>query len=105
VTIQNYDDVVAVKPMNGNGIYSQCSENITVRNSHATYGVGWTIGSVPPDAQVNCIRNVTFVDLTSTNPLKAIYVKTNPGDVGTGIIDRITYRNINVLNSIWYPIW
>jgi polygalacturonase len=105
ITVQNYDDAVAVKPCNQNFKYCSCASNITVINSRVVYGVGMTIGSVPPNLQVNCIRNVLFENITFLNPFKAIYVKTNPGLEGTGIIGNITYRNIYATGSVWYPIW
>ena len=70
-----------------------------------TFCVGMSIGSVPPDDNVNCIRNVVFNRITFKAPLKAIYIKTNPGNSGSGIIDSITYQNIQAHGSVWYPIW
>lgn len=51
-SIENFDDAVAVKPMNGDGHYSQCSQNVLVEDLQVTWGVGMTIGSVPPDSKV-----------------------------------------------------
>ena len=68
-------------------------------------GVALVTGSVWPDPNVNCVRNVTFESIQFDYPIKALYVKSNPGTVGTGIIDGITYRDINASNSLWYPIW
>jgi hypothetical protein len=45
-----------------------------------------TIGSVPPHERTNCIRNITFQNVVMKWPWKGIYVKTNPGDIGDGII-------------------
>lgn len=45
-----------------------------------------SIGSVPPNEGCNCIRNITFRNVHITKPLKAIYVKTNPGDSGSGLV-------------------
>ena len=56
-------------------------------------GVGMTIGTVPPRSEVNCIRNVTFRNIVQHRPFKAIYIKTNPGDSGSGIIENILYEN------------
>ena len=72
-TILNYDDTVAVKPMNGNGMYSTCSSEIIVRNMEITMGVGMSIGSVPPNTAVNCVRNVLFHNITFHHAIKAIY--------------------------------
>ena len=47
VKITNFDDAVAVKPMNKKGYLAQCSENMYIRDLEVTYGVGMTIGSVP----------------------------------------------------------
>jgi hypothetical protein len=35
----------------------------------------------------------------------AVYVKSNPGTVGVGTIQDITYKNLMVVGSLWYPIW
>eukprot|EP01137_Pigoraptor_chileana_P009217 Opistho-2@57146 len=105
VTIVNFDDAVAVKPSRQGRRYSSCSSNITVRDAYVEWGVGMTIGSVPPNPGVNCVRNVTFERIRFKNALKAIYIKSNPGTAGTGIIDDITYRDIRVEGSLWYPIF
>ena len=64
-----------------------------------------SIGSVPPNPGVNCIRNVTFRNITFENPLKAIYIKPNPAEAGTGLISDITYENIEIHNAIWWAIF
>jgi len=64
-----------------------------------------SIGSGPPDPLVNCVRGVLFDNITFHHPLKGIYIKTNPGDTGAGIIDNITYSNLQIFDSLWYPIW
>ena len=85
--------------MTRQGKYSTCSQNMyvciyvynsgkhntyyrLVRNATVHYGVGMSIGSVPPSIHHNCIKDVTFQDITYSEPIKAIYVKTNPGDYG-----------------------
>jgi hypothetical protein len=75
-------------------------ENITVR-----LGVGVTIGTVPPNDNINCIRNVVFRNVDMQRPFKGIYVKTNPGEKGTGLIDNITYQNISMYKPIWWAIY
>ena len=45
-----------------------------------------TIGSVPPENNCNCIRNVTFRNVNMIRPIKGIYVKSNPGDSGSALI-------------------
>lgn len=102
--IENFDDAVAVKPSSSHD-FTNCTQNITTRNSVVRYGVGMTIGSVPPNTGTNCVRNVLFENIVFHTPIKAIYVKTNPGTSGDGLIDRVTYRNITGNNSLWYPIW
>ena len=105
ITVLNYDDVVAIKPSNLGMKYSQCSRNIHVRDVISYYGVGQTIGSVPPDVNVNCVQDILFENVVQYEPLKGIYIKTNPGDQGSGIIHNITYRNITMHSPLWYPIW
>ena len=69
-TVTNYDDAVAVKPTTRASRLSNCSQDILVDNARVHLGVGLTIGSVPPDSEVNCVRNVTFRDSVSTTPIK-----------------------------------
>jgi hypothetical protein len=57
-----------------------------VENCTVILGVGMTVGSVPPEKTVNCVRNATFRNVRMIRPLKGIYVKTNPGDEGSGIV-------------------
>ena len=81
VNITNYDDAVAVKPSHNTDKVAKdgCSQDILVRNANVMFGVGMTIGSVPPRDSHACVRRVTFRDIDFQYPLKAIYVKTNPG--------------------------
>ena len=106
LTIENYDDAVAVKPLNNaSSTFTDCSANILVEDSYVKYGVGMSIGSVPPDANNACIRNVTFRNIYFEKPLKAIYIKPNPGDAGLGTIKDITYENIEIHNAVWWAIF
>jgi len=105
VSITNYDDAVAVKPQSGANYFSSCSQDMIIRNCNVSFGLGMTIGSVPPNDNVNCIQNILFDNINFHHPIKAIYVKTNPGDSGSGIINNITYSNLEVDRSLWYPIW
>jgi hypothetical protein len=70
VSVTNYDDAVCIKPMNGGGLLSNCTSNVLVEDADITMGVGATIGSVPPNSQVNCIRDVTFRRITFHTPIK-----------------------------------
>eukprot|EP00055_Hartaetosiga_balthica_P010754 m.46951 g.46951 ORF g.46951 m.46951 type:complete len:488 (+) comp7300_c0_seq1:158-1621(+) len=103
-SIENFDDAVAVKPSHGGDI-SPCSQNMLIENCTVAFGVGLTIGSVPPNIQTNCVRNITFRNINSHHPIKAIYVKTNPGTVGDGIIENILYENINITYPLWWSIY
>jgi hypothetical protein len=40
------------------------------------------------------VRDVTFRNINFTTPIKAVYVKTNPGESGDGIIENILYENL-----------
>lgn len=103
--ITNYDDAIVAKPCRNNYKYCKCSGNMVAFNNAITYSTGLTIGSVPPNDNVNCVRNVTFRDSYMYRPLKAIYVKSNPGDSGSGIIDDVTYDNIQIEEALWWTVW
>ena len=72
-----------------------------VENMKIHLGVGMSIGSVPPSLAHNCVNNITFRNIDFNYPLKAIYVKTNPGEEGTGMISNIHYENIKIHSSVW----
>ena len=95
VNITNFDDAVAVKPSNKGSKVAKdgCSQDILVENANVKFGVGMTIGSVPPNGNHACIRRVTFRNIDFEYPLKALYVKTNPGG-GSGEIRDILYEDI-----------
>jgi polygalacturonase len=75
------------------------------RNMKIKFSVGLSIGSVPPNINDHCVRNITFQNVEMETPIKAIYVKTNPGTSGDGEISNINYVNITAKGSLWYPIW
>jgi hypothetical protein len=64
-----------------------------------------SIGSVPPNDQIACVRNITIRNIRFDEPLKAIYIKPNPGTSGRGIIDSITYENIEIHDALWWAIF
>ena len=64
-----------------------------------------TIGTVPPRNDINCIKDVIFRDIIMNYPIKAIYIKTNPGASGTGIISNITYENFKIHKPLWWGIY
>lgn len=101
VTIQrvkftNFDDAVAVKPANKGHVVAKdgCSQDIHVDNCTVRFGVGMSIGSVNPQPNHNCVRRVKFTNINFEYPLKALYIKTNPGSEGSGEISDILYENI-----------
>ena len=107
VNITNFDDAVAVKPCNKGCKVAKnaCSEDISVQNVNVMFGVGMTIGSVPPNGNHACVRNVSFIDINFEYPLKALYVKTNPGDGGDGEIVNLLYENIKIHFPVWWSIY
>ena len=106
LTIQNFDDAVAVKPTHtGQSLYSNCTENLLIEDCKVTYGVGMSIGSVPPHEGLACISNVLIRNIEFITPLKAIYIKPNPGTSGTGLISNITYENIKIYEALWWALW
>jgi Glycosyl hydrolases family 28 len=80
-------------PLNTDGI-DPSGANIVIRN----------VTTVPPNNNNNCVRDVTFRNIRMEYPLKAIYVKTNPGN-GSGIVSNITYLNIDIHKPIWWGIY
>ena len=106
VNITNFDDAVAVKPSHSDSVIARngCSENIRVRNANVFFGVGMSIGSVPPKTTHACVRDVTFQKVNFQYPMKAVYVKTNPG-TGTGEITNVLYEDLNVHFPVWWNVY
>jgi hypothetical protein len=101
-SITNFDDTVCPKPRTG------CSTNYLIEDIRITYGVGVSMGSVPPDPGNNCISGVVARRLHFESPLKAIYIKPNPAKsdpTATGEISNITYEDVDIYNPIWWSIW
>jgi hypothetical protein len=65
-TITNFDDTVCPKPQ------LNCTRNFLIEDIDVTYGVGVSMGSVPPDVGNDCISGVLARRLHFTTPLKAI---------------------------------
>ncbi len=105
VKITSYDDSIAVKPGDARGKIATCAENITVYNLTTWMGLGMSIGSVPPNANFACVRNVTFRNIMLYTPVKSVYVKTNPGVKGYGVIENILYENMTIIEPIWWNIY
>ncbi|EDQ90299.1 uncharacterized protein MONBRDRAFT_24614 [Monosiga brevicollis MX1] len=105
VTIQNFDDAVAIKPASSKFVLSNCSRDYLVENSTVRFGVGMTIGSVPPNLGINCVENVLFRNIRFEAPIKGVYIKTNPGEDGYGVIRNVTYRNLTMENPLWWSIY
>ncbi len=101
LTVQNYDDVVVPKP----SADEDCTRDMLVEDIDVVLGVGMTVGSVPPETKGNCVRNITFRNVRQVRPIKAIYVKTNPGDHGYGNITDIYYKNFTMDRPIWWAIY
>ena len=95
--IHNYDDSICLKPSHKNGF--GCTENALIENSIQYGGAGMSVGSVPPNDDINCVQNSIFRNITFYSPLKAIYIKTNSGNNGYGIINNITYENMYMTNN------
>jgi len=85
VKITNFDDAVAVEPGRKTNQIAECTETVLVENSTVVFGLGMSIGSVPPSPNYACVRNVTFRNIEYHHPFKSVYVKTNPG-YGSGEI-------------------
>ena len=108
-SIVNDDDSIAVKPMSqsgSQGLPLNCTENILVENMRLT-GFGASIGSVSPHSDHNCVRNVTFRNISMPGTGKGVYVKSNPTCDGTNSaeITDILYEDITMEKPVWWPIW
>jgi len=70
-----------------------------------------TIGSITPNDDYSCVDNVKFLNHEFHHPLKAIYIKTNPGTTTSmapgsgGRITNILYDNIVIHGAIWWTIY
>lgn len=108
-SVENFDDSVCIKPSNQKDNLTTCSEDMHIHDIHITLGVGASVGSVPPNPAVNCIRNILFERIHFDHPIKAVYVKPNPcpdpATDGTGIIDNVTYKDLFADTPLWWPIW
>ena len=95
ITVENYDDAVAVKPSHLKE--EGCTENVVVENANIINSVGMSIGSVPPDPKINCIRNVTFRNINFSHPFKAIYMK------GLGLLTTLSTRISQYIHQFYGP--
>jgi polygalacturonase len=103
VEVTNWDDSLCVKP--GKVQEEGCSQNHTYENAIIHFGVGASIGSIPPSDKINCVRDITFRNISFDSPTKAIYLKSNGGDTGSAIVENVHYEDIKANGSIWYPIY
>jgi len=102
-SITNFDDTVCPKPT-----APPCTRNVLVEDIAVTYGVGISVGSVPPDVGGNCIDGVLVRRAVFHSALKTIYVKPNPAKddpAATGLIANVTYEDVRSYDPIWWPIW
>ena len=106
--VYNDDDSIAVKPTNSGGPFSNCSQDMVIENTVLT-GFGASIGSVPPSTQHNCVRNITFRNISMPHTGKGVYVKSNPTCAADGSktseITDITYEDITITDPLWWPVW
>jgi hypothetical protein len=110
-SIVNDDDSIAVKPLqqlNPGNVNANCSENMMIERMNIT-GMGLSIGSVPPHAGRNCVRNITFRNILMPGTGKGVYIKSNPSCIADGsktaIITDILYENITINKPDWWAIW
>ena len=47
---------------------------------------------VSPSDDVNCVRNITMRDISMPDTIKGIYIKTDPGTSGSGIVSDVLYE-------------
>jgi hypothetical protein len=109
-SVTNFDDSVCVKPIfaSASAFGTPCTSGTRISDVRITYGVGVSMGSVPPDVGNNCIDDVIAKGLDFTSPLKAVYVKPNPakfGTTATGQITNVLYEDVIVRDPLWWSIW
>lgn len=70
-------------------------------------GMGTSIGSVPPHPNHNCVRNITFRNITMPKTGKGVYIKSNPECLPgkTAEITNIVYEDILMEEPEWWAIW
>jgi len=105
IKITNFDDAIVAKPGSINNRYTNCTSNILAENIDITFGVGLSIGSISPNSVGNCIKDILFRNIKFSYPLKAIYIKTNPGDEGYGMVSNITFENIVMDHPVWWGVY
>jgi polygalacturonase len=95
-SVTNFDDSYCAKPMLAqNSVHNlSCTSNVLISDVTQTWGVGVSMGSVPPDVGDNCISGLVARRVHFRNPLKAIYIKPNPPKAApaTGTIANILYE-------------
>lgn len=107
MSVTNFDDSVCVKPSSGSASSGGCTRGVRIADVAVTYGVGVSMGSVPPDSGGDCIDDVVAARLTFDTPLKAMYVKPNPakGAGNYGAITNVLYEDVRVADALWWAIW
>lgn len=103
VKVTNFDDAIVAKPTNQAKTVT-CTQDLLVEDCEVVFSVGMSIGSVPPSPHHSCLKDMTFRNVNFRYPLKAIYIKTNPGS-GTGEIRNVLYENITIDTPIWWGIY
>mmetsp|Transcript_16519 Transcript_16519/g.22603 ORF Transcript_16519/g.22603 Transcript_16519/m.22603 type:complete len:144 (-) Transcript_16519:130-561(-) len=104
LTHQHRQCISITVPLSTNKFCKACSSGL-VEDLTITYSVGLTIGSVPPNGDVNCVKDVVFRNIVMNKPLKGIYIKSNPGTNGMGLVQNISYSNVSMTEALWWPIW
>eukprot|EP01041_Mallomonas_annulata_P003787 gene3787-7521_t len=105
LVITTYDDAISIKPCKSIFKYCDCASDINISNIVVNAGFGMAIGAVAPSSYHSCVRNVKFENIIFNRPFKGIYIKTYSGYSGTGEITNITYTNIRMYNTLWWPIY
>ncbi|KAJ3279308.1 hypothetical protein HDU76_009549, partial [Blyttiomyces sp. JEL0837] len=76
--------------MKSDGVYSNCTNNVLIEDLKIVNSAGVAMGTVPANSLVKCIKGVYVRNIHFSQPIKAVYIKANPG-TGSGIIRNITY--------------
>ena len=112
--INNDDDSIAVKPSSA-ADRIPCSQNMLFERLTLT-GFGASVGSVPPNADVHCVRNLTFRNLSMPGTGKGIYIKSNPSCgtavdrsgrtvEKTAVLEHILFEDVLITKPFWWAVW
>jgi polygalacturonase len=86
IKITTFDDAIVPKPSTNFSQFTNCTQEILIEDCEVVFGFGMSMGSMHPAITHSCIKDITVRNINYQNPFKAIYIKTNTGKGGDGLI-------------------